>query len=144
MNERTEIFEVAGMPRLVLRLPSGEVRVVAGEPGQVVVRARASESDLGRLLITGRGSTVSVEAERSGWGRWAALDVEIAVGAAPEISCRQDSGELLLRTTVAEVDCASASGCSAGVYQPQLYFSTKALVQPGLVTMAGVPQARLS
>jgi len=121
MNERTERFEVAGMPRLVLRLPSGEVRVVAGEPGEVVVRARASESDLGRLIITGRGSTVAVEVERSGWGRWAALDVEIAVGAAPEISCRQASGSLLLRTTVAEVDCTSASGgVEAGVVEGPL------------------------
>jgi len=121
MNERMERFEVAGMPRLVLRLPAGEVRVVAGEPGEVVVRARASESDLGRLIITGRGSTVSVEAERSGWGRWAAVDVEIAVGAAPEISSRQASGSLLLRTTVAEVDCTSASGgVEAGVVEGRL------------------------
>lgn len=40
--------------------------------------------------------------------------------------------------------CTMASAWPAGVYQPQACFSTKDFVQPGLVTKAGVPQARLS
>jgi DUF4097 and DUF4098 domain-containing protein YvlB len=110
MSERTERFEISGTPRLVLRLPAGEVRVVPGAPGEVVVRARAGESDLNRLVIAAQAGTVTVEVERSGWGRWAAVDVEIAVGAPPEVRARLASGGLLLRTAVAEVDVSSASG----------------------------------
>ena len=110
MNERTERFEVAGTPRLSLRLPAGEVRVVAGPAGEVTVRARGAESDLGRLIITGRGDAVAVEAERSGWGRWAAVDIEVAVGAAPEVRARLASSGLVLDTPVREVDVTAASG----------------------------------
>jgi DUF4097 and DUF4098 domain-containing protein YvlB len=110
MNERTERFEVSGTPRLVLRLPAGEIRVVPGNPGEVVVRARAGESELSRLTISAQSGTVTVEAERAGWGRWAAVDVEIAAGAPPEVRARLASGGLRLRTAVAEVDVSTASG----------------------------------
>lgn len=121
MSERVERFEIAGPARLVLRLPAGEVRLVSGREGEVVVRARASESDLDRLVITGRGDTVTVEAERSGWGRWATVDVEIAVGEAPEVRARLASGNLVLRTAVGEVDVSSASGgVEAGIVERRL------------------------
>jgi len=118
MSERTERFEVTGMPRLAVRLPAGGVRVVAGAPGEVVVRARGAEADLGRLTITGRGEAVTVEVERSGWGRWAPIDVEIAVGAPAEVRARLASGGLVLDTPVREVDLSSASGrATAGVVE---------------------------
>lgn len=121
MSERTERFVMAGQPRLVLRLPSGDVRVVAGEPGEVVVRARASSADAQRLSIVAHGDTVTVEAERSGWSRWASVDIEIAVGAAPEVHARLTSGELSLQTPVGEVDVGSASGgVAAGVVEGRL------------------------
>ncbi len=78
----------------------------------------AAEADLGRLTIAGRGETVTVEAERSGWGRWAAVDVEIAVGAPAEVRARLASGSLVLDTPVREVDLSSASGdATAGVVE---------------------------
>jgi DUF4097 and DUF4098 domain-containing protein YvlB len=121
MNERTERFEIAGTPRLSVRLPAGEVRVLAGPSGQVTVRVRGAESDLGRLVVTGQGDGVTVEAERSGWGRWAAVDVEIAVGAAPEVRARLASCGLVLDTTVREVDVITASGkVQAGVVEGRL------------------------
>ncbi len=110
MSERTERFEITGTPRLSLRLPAGEVRVVAGPAGVVTVRARGAENDLGRLTITGHGDAVTVEVERSGWGRWAAVDIEVAVGAAPEVRARLASAGLTLDTTVREVDLTTASG----------------------------------
>jgi DUF4097 and DUF4098 domain-containing protein YvlB len=121
MNERKERFEIAGTPRLSVRLPAGQVRVVAGHPGEVVVRARGAENDLNRLVITGYGDTVTVEVERSGWGRWAAVDVEIAVGAAPEVRARLASSGLVLDTAVREVDVTTASGdLQAGVVEGRL------------------------
>lgn len=110
MSERTERFEVTGTPRLSVRLPAGEVRVVAGPPGEVVVRARGGESDLSRMVIEARGDTITLEPDKVGWHRWASLDVEIAVGAPPEIRARLASGGLLVRTAAAELDAASASG----------------------------------
>ena len=121
MSERMERFEIAGPPRLMVRLPAGELRVVAGAPGEVVVRARGGEPDIARLSITCRGDTVEVEAERFGWGRWATANVEIAVGAAPEVRARLASGGLVLATAVREVDLSSASGdAAAGVVEGRL------------------------
>jgi DUF4097 and DUF4098 domain-containing protein YvlB len=110
MSERTERFEVTGTPRLSVRLPAGEVRVVAGLPGEVVVRARGGESDLSRMVIEARGDTITLEPDKVGWHRWASLDVEIAVGAPPEIRARLASGGLLVRTPAAGLDAATASG----------------------------------
>jgi len=109
MSERTERFEVAGTPRLSVRLPAGEVRVVAGAPGEVVVRARGGESDLSRMVIEARGDTITLEPDKVGWHRWASLDVEIAVGAPPEIRARLASGGLVVRTRAAALDAAGAS-----------------------------------
>ena len=121
MSERTERFEITGTPRLSVRLPAGEVRVLAGPAGQVTVRARGAESDLSRLVITGQGDSVMVEAERSGWSRWAALDVEVAVGRAPDIRARLASCHLVLDTTVRAVDVTTASGnVQAGVVEGRL------------------------
>ena len=44
MSERMERFEVAGTPRLSVRLPAGEVRVVAGAPGDPPNRVRSGPS----------------------------------------------------------------------------------------------------
>jgi len=110
MSERTERFEVTGTPRLSVRLPAGEVRVVAGAPGEVVVRARGGESDLSRMVIEARGDTITLEPDKVGWHRWASLDVEIAVGVPPEIRARLASGGLLVRTPAAGLDVTSASG----------------------------------
>ena len=60
MSERTERFELTGTPRLSVRLPAGEVRVVAGAAGEVVVRAQGGESDLSRLVIEARGDTITL------------------------------------------------------------------------------------
>jgi DUF4097 and DUF4098 domain-containing protein YvlB len=121
MSERKERFEIAGTPRLSVRLPAGEVRVMAGPAGQVTVRARGAESDLSRLVITAQGDRVTVEAERSGWGRWAAVDIEVVVGVAPEVRARLASCGLALDTTVREVDVTTASGnVQAGVVEGRL------------------------
>jgi len=109
MSERTERFELSGTPRLAIRLPAGEVRVVPGDPGEVVVRARGGESDLARMVIEARGDTITVEPDRVGWHRWATLDLDIAVGAPPEIRARLASGCLRVRTPAAGLDAAGAS-----------------------------------
>ncbi len=121
MSERTERFEIAGSPRLVLRVPAGEARVVAGKPGEVVVRCRAIERDLGRVVIEGGGDTVNVGLQGAGFGRWPSLDVEIAVGAAPEVRARLGSTDLVLDTGVRSLEVVGASGdVTAGVVEGPL------------------------
>lgn len=110
MTERIERFEIAGSPRLVLRVPAGETRVVAGKPGEVVVRCRGNERDLGRIVIEGGADTVTVGLQGAGFGRWPSLDLEIAVGAAPEVRARFGSTDLVLDTGVRSLEVAGASG----------------------------------
>lgn len=110
MSERVERFEIAGSPRLVLRIPAGEVRVVAGPPGEVVVRLRGDEPHLSRLAVEKAGDSVSVGPEGAGFGRWPSLDVEVSVGAAPEVRARLGSTDLVAEAAVLSLEVAGASG----------------------------------
>jgi DUF4097 and DUF4098 domain-containing protein YvlB len=110
MSERKETFQMAGSARLVLRIPSGEVRLVAGPPGEVMVRCRGEERHLSRLAIDREGDTINVGPEGSGFGHWPSLDVEIAVGAPPEVRARFGSADLAARTGVGSLEVAGASG----------------------------------
>jgi len=110
MSERTEIFQMAGVPRLVLRIPSGEARLLAGRPGEVVVHCRGDERHLGRLAIDRDGDTINIGPEGVGFGHWPALDLEIAVGRAPEVRARFGSADLAVRTGVRSLEVVGASG----------------------------------
>ena len=110
MSERMERFEIAGRPRLVLRIPAGEVRVVAGKPGEAVVRCRGNEPHLSRVVIARDGDTINVGPEGVGLGHWPSLDLEIAVGAAPDVRARFGSADVDLRTAVHSVEVGGASG----------------------------------
>ena len=110
MSERMERFEIAGRPRLVLRIPAGEVRVVAGKSGEAVVRCRGDERHLSRVVIDRDGDTINVGPEGGALGHWPSLDVEIAVGAAPDVRARFGSADVDLRTAVHSVEVGGASG----------------------------------
>jgi hypothetical protein len=110
MSERTERFEIAGSPRLVLRVPAGEVRVVAGKPGEVVVRLRGDERNLARVAVDRNGDTIDIGPEGAGFGHWSSMDLEIAVGAAPEVRARFGSADLVLRTRARSLEVAGGSG----------------------------------
>jgi hypothetical protein len=116
MSEREERFEIAGPPRLVVRLPAGSVRLVAGRPGEVVVRCRGAERHLNRLRIEKEGEKVSIGPEEAGFGHWPSVDVEVAVGAPPEVRARFGSAELAAEIDIHSADVAGASGnVTAGV-----------------------------
>lgn len=110
MSERTEVFQMEGAPRLVLRVPAGLARVVAGSPGEVVVHCRAGDRHLGRLVIERDGDTINVGPEGAGFGHWPSFEVEVAVGAPPEVRARFGSADLELRTGVRSLELAGASG----------------------------------
>ena len=77
MTRRTERFEVTGVPRLFIRLPAGEARVVAGKDGVVEVRLAGREATLERFLVEERGGQIVVEPDGGRVGRWSGVDVEI-------------------------------------------------------------------
>ncbi|HSQ38258.1 MAG TPA: DUF4097 family beta strand repeat-containing protein [Acidimicrobiia bacterium] len=110
MSERMERFEIAGRPRLVLRVPAGDVRVVAGKPGEAVVRCRADERHLSRVVIDRDGDTINVGPEGAGFGHWPSLELEIAVGAPPDVRARFGSTDVELQTAAHSLELAGASG----------------------------------
>lgn len=109
MSKRVETFAIDGPPRLVVRIPAGDVRIVEGESGRVVVRCRAPEQYLSRLSIEGSGNTVSI-GWQGGFGRGPSVDVEIAVGAPPDVRARFGSADLQVQTPAAAVEAVGASG----------------------------------
>jgi len=110
MSEREELFQVAGSPRLVLRIPAGSVRLVAGREGEVVVRCRGPERHLSRLSIEREGQTVNIGPREPGFGHWPSIDVEVAVGAPPEVRARFGSANLAAETDLRSLEVAGASG----------------------------------
>jgi DUF4097 and DUF4098 domain-containing protein YvlB len=110
MSERKERFEITGPLRLVVRVPAGEVRVVAGSPGEVIVSVRASEQDLERISIEQAAGTVTVEPDRGRWGLWAPLNLQVAVGAPPEVRARLASANLVAETPLGSLEVAGGAG----------------------------------
>lgn len=110
MSERVERFRVAGIPFIVLRVPSGDARVVAGDPGEVVVRLRGSDRELARYIIEERGNTVTVEPDRSQRGRVGSVGVVVEVGEAPSLQARVTSGDLSVETGLNDLTIDTAAG----------------------------------
>ena len=96
MSERIERFETDGTPSVTIRVPSGEVRIVAGDPGTLVIRLAGSESSVERYIVERRGGSIAVEPDQSsGWrGRWSTVRVLVEAGEPPEIVAKLTSGDL--------------------------------------------------
>jgi hypothetical protein len=111
MSERVETFQIAGTPRLSVRLPTGDTRVVPGEAGTLVVRLSGSERDVGRFIVELRGDTIVVEPERAGLlGRWASVRLVVEAGAPPELSLRSATGNLSATAPLAGLTADTATG----------------------------------
>jgi len=116
MTRRTERFEVAGAPRVFLRLPAGQARVVSGEDGIVEVRMSGRESALERFLVEARGGQIVIEPEGGRIGRWSGVDVEIRLGAGADIHARLTSGDVMVDAEIETLAVEAGSGdVAAGV-----------------------------
>ncbi len=109
MSERIERFEIEGAPRLSARIPTGDLRIVPGQPGAVVVRLRGRDRDLDRYLVEDRGSTVTVEPER-GQMIMGSVGIIIEVGEPAVLTARMASADLSVETELAELTVDTASG----------------------------------
>lgn len=111
MSERSETFPVDEVARLSVRLRSGDVRIVPGEPGALTVRLIGSGRDLERMTLERRGDTIVVESERGGGlGRFSSVDVLVSAGAPVHLRLRSAAGELDATAPLASLIADSASG----------------------------------
>lgn len=110
MSNRVERFQVEGTPRISLRLPAGEARVVGGDPGSVEVRLSGRESVTDRFRVEHRSGEVVIEPEGGRLGRWSGVDVEIAVGVPAELRARLTAGDVEVLCEAAALTVEAGSG----------------------------------
>jgi len=111
MSERVEHFEIDGPVRLSVRIPTGDTRLVAGEPGRVVVRLSGSERELARFVVERRADSIVVEPERSGvLGRWTSVRLVVESGAPVDLVIRSATGNLTAAVPLTALRVVAASG----------------------------------
>ena len=108
MSDRIEAFDVDGEPRVAFRLPTGEARIVSGDPGRVVVRLSGRGAD--QFVVEQRGDTIVVEPEKNRWIRATSADLIVEVGAPAHLSARLATGDLAVDMAAASLTVDSASG----------------------------------
>ena len=110
MSERIELFAIEGPPRVFLRLPAGEARVLSGEEGVVEVHMSGRNSALERFEVALRGDQVVIEPETGRIGRWSGIDVEIRVGAGADIHARLAAGDVDITTAIETLAVEAGAG----------------------------------
>lgn len=103
-------FDVAGIPRLVLRVPLGNIRIRHGESGQVVVRLEGSQSAVDRFRVERRGDAIHIEPEQTSGMRWSRLDVSVEIGEAADVHARITSADFAASTPLDRLVVETASG----------------------------------
>ncbi len=109
MSERIERFTVEGRPSLAVRAVSGDVRIVDGAAGEVVVRLRGRDRYLENFVVEQHGSTITIEPER-GRSASGSVGIVVEVGAPAALRVRIASGDVTAETELAELSVDSASG----------------------------------
>jgi len=107
---KTFHFTVTGTPRLDLRLPLGDLRIVPGAAGSVNVSLDGRDAAVARMVVEQRGDVIHLEPDRSQGIRWSSVDVVVAVGEAPDVHARLTSGDLTISTDLASLAVETASG----------------------------------
>jgi DUF4097 and DUF4098 domain-containing protein YvlB len=108
MSDRTESFDVGDDPRISFRLPTGDARIVSGDPGKVVVRLTGRGAD--RFIVERRADTIFIEPEKGRWGRSPTTGLLIEVGSPPHVAARLATGDLDVKTPLADLTVDTAAG----------------------------------
>jgi len=103
-------FPIEGTPKISLRLPAGEARIVEGEAGTVIVQLQGKSSTVDRFVVEARGDEIVIEPERGGGGRWTSVDVTIRCGAPPDARARLAAADFRADRSLASAHIESASG----------------------------------
>jgi DUF4097 and DUF4098 domain-containing protein YvlB len=105
-----ERFDVGDTTVLRVRMPSGTLRVVGGEPGSLLLRLGGSEDAVERFSIEREGETVTVEPIPGRRGRWSSLTLTAEVGHPPDVRARVGSCDIVVATDLASLRVEGASG----------------------------------
>jgi DUF4097 and DUF4098 domain-containing protein YvlB len=106
MTDRIERFVVGGRPRVEVSVGSGDVTVLAGEPGAIEVRVDGSA---GSAVIEQLGDTVVVEQEK-GWAGRGSIDVVVLAPAGAVVQTTTGSGDVTVELEVGELTATAGSG----------------------------------
>lgn len=103
-------FTIADTPRLDIRIPVGELRIVSGAPGVVEVDLDGRDGSVARFTVEQRGSLVSIAPDRGPVIRWSSVDITVRVGVPPEVHARLTSGGVTATTELQTLTVETASG----------------------------------
>jgi DUF4097 and DUF4098 domain-containing protein YvlB len=103
-------FPAGDAPKISIRLPAGEVRVVEGPADTVVVQLEGRSSTVDRFVVETRGDEIVVEPERSSKGRWTSVDITVRLGVPAEVRARLAAADFRARVPLLSAHVESASG----------------------------------
>ena len=107
MTDRRERFDVGDRPRVEVSNTSGQITVVAGDPGVVDV---AIEGSGDKYTVEQYGSTVVIRPEGGFLKRIFSADIVVRVPAGADIEAKNASGDVSIDVDAGELGVATASG----------------------------------
>ncbi len=107
-SDRHEEFTVGESPRIEINFPSGDVRLVPGEPGTITVGVDSGDAD--RMTILQRGDTVVVTAEKARRSFRGSFDVTATVPPGTDADIRLASADLVVDVELRGLRASLASG----------------------------------
>lgn len=100
-------FTVDTAPRLEAQLKSGELRIVAGEPG--IIRVQADAGKASELEVTQRAGTVVIKSDKRGW-RNSHVHATVQVPPETEALINVASADIIASGHLARLEVNTASG----------------------------------
>ncbi len=107
MTDRHEQFDVGDHPRIEVSNTSGQIAVVAGDPGRIDVTIDGSGD---KYTIENYGNTVVVRPERGFLKRIFSSDIVVRVPAGTDIEAKNASGDVSIDVDAGDVEVVTASG----------------------------------
>lgn len=106
MSDRVETFQVGQTVRVVAKTRSGDIRVLAGDPGSVLI---AIDGNADSFEINQTGDVITVESRRRGL-IGSSSDVTLTVPAVAVVDLSCSSGDIDVQGEIGELKASVASG----------------------------------
>ncbi|MBT8213033.1 MAG: DUF4097 domain-containing protein [Acidimicrobiia bacterium] len=110
MTQRKETFQAGDRPRVSIQIPSGDVRIVAGDADTIEVLLDGPEAAVSRFTVEQHGDTVEVAPDKSGIRRWSKVDVVVSGPPEMALEARLKSADLDIQIPLRWLRVAVASG----------------------------------
>lgn len=107
MTDLDQSFAVADDPRLEVKLGSGSVRLLPGEPGSIDIAVQGSSRSLEKLVVEQRGNTVIVQQRQR---RLGSLAVTVVIPAGASVKAELASADLTSDVNLGSLTAQLASG----------------------------------